>query len=136
MDVLNIDTVKREIVEARIAQIWKKDGFCHVKIKDKAVIDVDDVKELDNVVKRLMGERKSLIIADLSQIRYVTFEARKYRAIAEFSGHIGALALIIENPIAQVIGNFFIGINKPQFPVKLFHSKSNGVGWLRVHAQL
>ena len=127
---------KVNVIETRAAQVWKKEGICYVRIKNKSRVNLDDVMETDIVFEKFADGEKLLILADISQIRYVTFEARKYRATSPLNDQIMALVLIINNPVAKLIGNFFIGMNKPQFPVKLFNSKSDGVDWLRVHAQL
>ncbi|MDH5682649.1 MAG: hypothetical protein OEZ36_13750 [Spirochaetota bacterium] len=56
----------------------------------------------------------------------------------EFSFHTGFDAKICDNsktfgynsPISRVIGNFFLGLNRPLFPVKLFTEKNEASKWL------
>jgi hypothetical protein len=42
-----------------------------------------------------------------------------------------ASALIVKNPFQRILGNFFIGINKVQVPVKLFADETEARAWLR-----
>jgi hypothetical protein len=42
-----------------------------------------------------------------------------------------ATALIVDSPVGRIIGNFFIGMNKPGIPVKIFDSEDKAIQWLR-----
>jgi hypothetical protein len=43
------------------------------------------------------------------------------------------VALLVGSPVTRVIGNFFIGLNKPRWPVRLFRSESDALAWLGGH---
>ena len=40
-------------------------------------------------------------------------------------------ALVVGNPLSRALGSFFIGLNRPRVPTKLFDSVENGVQWLK-----
>ena len=42
-----------------------------------------------------------------------------------------AQALVIDSGPSRVMGNFFLGLNKPRFPTKLFTSEAKAEAWLR-----
>jgi hypothetical protein len=42
-----------------------------------------------------------------------------------------AVALVTSSPLSRVLGNFFLGFNKPQTPARLFASIDDAEVWLR-----
>lgn len=42
-----------------------------------------------------------------------------------------ALALIVKSSFSRVLANFFIGFNKPAYPIQLFNTEAEAVAWLR-----
>jgi hypothetical protein len=45
--------------------------------------------------------------------------------------NVSAFAIIIQSPLSRVIGNFFMGLNKPRVPARLFKSEKEAVKWLK-----
>jgi hypothetical protein len=41
-----------------------------------------------------------------------------------------AFAILIDSSVSRVVGNFFLGINKPAVPTKLFTNEKEAVKWL------
>ena len=46
-----------------------------------------------------------------------------------------AQAIIVDSPVSRLIGSFFLGLNKPPFPTKLFTSEADAVEWLKGYLQ-
>ena len=42
-----------------------------------------------------------------------------------------AVALLIGSPMSRVIGNFYLGFNRPQTPTRLFTDTDEAEAWLR-----
>ena len=68
---------------------------------------------------------------DITSIKSVSKESRDYFASAEGYKCITAAALLIDSSVNKIIGNFFLQINKPPIPTKLFNRKSDAVFWLQ-----
>jgi hypothetical protein len=58
--------------------------------------------------------------------------------VRDARGHLGgeegeryqaALALTVGSPVARVIGSFFMGLNKPRFPSRMFTSEAEASEW-------
>lgn len=41
------------------------------------------------------------------------------------------VAFVATNPMSRVIGNFFIGLNRPTIPTRLFGDEESAVAWLQ-----
>src|ERR1700756_4774181 len=40
-------------------------------------------------------------------------------------------SILIESPLSRIIGNFFMGLNKPSVPAKLFNNEQDAIAWLK-----
>ncbi len=40
-------------------------------------------------------------------------------------------ALVVGSPVSRVIGNFFVGLNRPTYPVAIFDDKELAAKWLQ-----
>ena len=41
-----------------------------------------------------------------------------------------AVALVVESPLSTVLGNFYLGFNRPETPTRLFTSVAEAEDWL------
>ena len=39
-------------------------------------------------------------------------------------------ALVVGSPVSRVIGNFFVGLNRPKYPLRLFDDQEFATAWL------
>ena len=104
----------------------------HVSPHPQSAANLEIMQEVHNTFKQLSQGEKHPALIDMTQVKTMDYESRKY--IAEKTGDvISAVALITNSPISRVIGNFFIGINKPNYPAKLFNNKEEALIWLQEH---
>lgn len=66
---------------------------------------------------------------DITTVKKITAEARNYLA-NEGNELVLASAILINSPITKMIGNFFIAVNKPKNPTRLFTNKEEALKWL------
>lgn len=70
------------------------------------------------------------ILIDIKNVTTVSKEARDFLASKEGCKGVTASAILINSAITSMVGNFFIKINKPLVPTKLFTDKSAAIKWL------
>jgi hypothetical protein len=44
---------------------------------------------------------------------------------------VSALALIASTPLSRVLGNFYLRVNKPLYPARLFDNEASALAWLQ-----
>lgn len=121
---------KEEII--RTGKIWLEgDGIVRFTYFPKVEVTLADAKKSIAVVLKISKGKTQPLFVDSRGIKSMEREARTYYAGEEAAKAVSACALLIGSPISRVIGNFFLGINKPKFPVKLFTSESEAIEWLR-----
>ena len=68
---------------------------------------------------------------NLYNVRSTTKDAREFLSTPEANVNIVAAAMLINSPVQRIMGNFFLAVNKPQIPLKLFTSTENAIEWLQ-----
>jgi hypothetical protein len=95
-------------------------------------VDLTAAKQI--VAKRLnfAGEKKHYVVLDMSNVRVVTAEAKKYMQAPDggLKNILGA-ALIASNPVSALIANIFIKTPK-DFQAKFFNNKHDAFDWIHI----
>ena len=128
MEFMSPDILEKR-VETKIANLFKdKDGIVRITLDHKDDMTIDDVKELGDAILRISGDNKAVIF--MKSVNY-KLPSRKVRAHPAEEGVIKALAYLVNNSVSKTAANFFIKINKPPFPFKLFTDEKEAITWLK-----
>jgi hypothetical protein len=121
----------KEVVRTKMAELWLDEkGILHIINQDGAKPDLDEAKAHIEATKKF-GSQKRPILVDITRVKSVSKEAREFYSGPKGAERTNGLAMIINSPVAKVIGNFLIGINKPIYPIKLFSSEDEAIDWLQ-----
>lgn len=108
-----------------------KEGIVFCKAHNNVLMNLEDAKENIEAVAQLAQGEKVLVIVDIRNSKGATKEGRRYFASERAAEVQKGCALIIDSPLSKLIGNFFIGMNKPAFPTKLFTNQEQALIWLK-----
>ena len=106
-------------------------GILHTDYYEGVEINLNDAKEEAKRAMYLNNEKKALQIIYLDKIKSVSMLAKQYYAGKESAKVWTAVALLAKSPLSRTIGNLFLKINKPSFPVKMFSDKEKAIEWLK-----
>lgn len=119
-------------VLTRTAKIWMgDDGILRNMMLPKAEITREDVQENYSSNEKLLNGQKVPILTDARYIKSIDQEARKLSAGEMVAAITIAIAVLVESPMSRMMGNFFLKINRPLYPVKLFTVDEDAVTWLK-----
>jgi hypothetical protein len=107
------------------------DGICRTVTKPHAEIDLESAKENSAAVTGFYESKKFPLLIDSRNIKSISHDARKHFSTNGRDTKINAMAIMVKSPLSRVIGNFFMGLNKPQVPARLFESETLAVEWLK-----
>lgn len=79
---------------------------------------------------KLYGDKDYPILVTVRNAKHITKEARDYLASADGCNKVKAGAILVDSVVMSVIANFFLHINKPLVPTKLFTNKESAIEWL------
>jgi len=108
----------------------EEDGIVRAKLKPHVDVDLTDAEEAVSAIASLCQGVRRPVLVDITEVKSMTRECRVYFAGPETAKVEAAAALLIRSPLTKAIGNFFMGLNKPLFPTRLFTSESEAIGWL------
>lgn len=118
------------VIESSKSFTWVEDGIIYIASKDKSYMDLEGARELTVAFKKLVSKPLPLLV-DLNTSAGQSAESRKYFVSdPTHVSFITALVLLVNNPVAKVIANVYLGINKSPVPTRIFSSLEEGVNWL------
>ena len=112
---------------------WNEDkqlviGECFAAIhsQEKAKENIDAQEQ----VRDRLGKEKTRVLIDMSLIKSISRDARMYYANERTASIQRATALLVDSPVSRVIANFFMGLNRPLSPSRMFTDRTQAIKWL------
>ena len=75
------------------------------------------------------GPKPTMVL--MPEMARVEREARAFFASDEYMRVCSQTALVVGSPVSRVIASFFVGLNRPKYPHKIFDDSELALGWLR-----
>jgi hypothetical protein len=108
-----------------------KDGIARTRVKPDTDITLEHAVENSKFVNSLYVDGKFPLLIDARGIKSMSYEARHHFSVRGRKTNTCAFGIIIGSAISRVLGNFYLGINKPTVPTKLFDKEAAAVEWLK-----
>lgn len=120
------------VLETRTERFWvHPDGYVVAEVKPNLVADLDDAVVNVAAVEVVAGRAPVPLLLDMrAHAAQATRECRAYFAGPEAAKVNLAVAMLVRSNISRILGNFFIGINKTPFPLRLFSEEVEAIAWL------
>jgi hypothetical protein len=77
--------------------------------------------------------QKRPILADLRGLASADRASRELAAGADVEAATLRLALLVDNPVTRVLGNFFLRVTTPGYPTQIFSDERQARAWLKEH---
>jgi hypothetical protein len=111
-------------------RMWlQPDGIVQMVWAPQVDIGLEDATAAIEAITELTGGRQSPLLVYLHDIGPQTRAAR--RELARRDDAVSAVALIVDTPLSRVLGNFFLAVNKPLYPTRLFDNEASALAWLQ-----
>ncbi len=107
------------------------DGICRTKTKPHAEITLKEAMENSIAVNSFYKDKKFPLLVDARDVKTMAKEARKHFSTNGRETKITCMAIMVRSPLSRVVGNFFMGLNKPIVPARLFDDEQDAVDWLK-----
>ena len=108
-----------------------KNNIMVVRLKEYADINLETMIEQHEAQKSLVGKDKYAVLVDGSKNSNPTPEAKKYMANHNPPNRMATAIVSNNNTATVIVGNFYIKMNKPVIPTKLFKSEDKAMQWLK-----
>ena len=119
-------------IKTKTSKVYLKEGILRVDYIDKAKISLPDAMETVEAQKEFIASPSKIpLLVDIRTISSIDSESRNYFIGEESQKIVTKAALWTKSAMSNMIGNFFIGLNKGPIPVKLFSDEDKAISWLR-----
>ena len=123
-----MQTKELQKIELKAYVTWiDEDNIVWTVVKEKANIDLEDAKENSIVVNGLIKSGKSPLIVDTRSLHSITKEARDHFSMKDRDTNVSSIAIIVGSALSRMVANFYLGINKPKVPVRLFNNDTSAI---------
>ena len=123
--------MERNTIETSVATISKvESGIARIIYKAEARVTITKARENVEAVAKGVGGVYSPVFIAIRPVSTIDRDSRQYFSGEEAGEVTSATALLVDSPISRVIGNFFIGVNRSEWPVRMFSGESEAMVWL------
>lgn len=117
-----------EIEEATITE--RADGIVYVHFKEGTEITVELQGKMLDIYSEICSEKKKPFLFSASEYVSIGKEARDNSIVLE-ALYPGLASAVVAPSIAyKLIANFYLLVNKPKSPYKVFSDEDSAVEWL------
>lgn len=110
-------------------------GILHTVIQEGMHVTLADANAHLQAGVELTNGAKHPVLVDVRKIKSMDRAARMHYAISGVERVELAVAILVGTPVAQVIGNFFMSINRAATPTSLFTDEEKALEWLRQYCE-
>lgn len=122
---------EKRITTKTAAMTLAEDGIVRVSSPPDVVDTLATARENARALEKLCHGKKCPVLVYVKTKRGEPQEVRRFYSDLSLTIPIAATALLVSSPVSRVIGSFYLGINKPHHPIKLFTSETEAVEWLK-----
>ncbi|MEO6901735.1 MAG: hypothetical protein ABI315_01110 [Bacteroidia bacterium] len=119
-------------IETTVALIsLDENGIVHVHYKSYALYDVAQQLENKEAIYQLVGTRATPFLITSGENVIFTKSARENALKIEPTSPVCASAIVIENLAYRLVAEFYIKIQKPKKPHKIFTNREKAYEWCK-----
>lgn len=122
--------MKKNLLETEYAKVWVENDVMIAVFKPKE-LTLDIARHC--VATRVAAANGEIypVLIDTRAVKSITKDARDYFASDEGAQKMKAAALLLDSFVGKIMGNFFLQINQPKVPIRIFNSEADAVKWLQ-----
>jgi hypothetical protein len=119
-------------IELRAQTVWlDAEGIVRVEVKPGADVTLADAHAVVDAIGKQCDQGRRPALINFTGLRGMERAARSYFAGPQTAKFQTAAALVVASPLARAVGNFFMGLNRPMIPTRMFPDVTSALVWLR-----
>jgi hypothetical protein len=108
-----------------------ENGIGQMHFKDGIILDVPEQMEHLNALIQITNGKKTPFIVTAGKHVNITPQARNNAIVIEDDSPVCATAVVVQNLAYRLIADFYMKINKPKTPYKVFTDQKAAFEWCR-----
>lgn len=123
-------SVKDSVNLEKAVLYWLGDDVLKIQFREHIDMDRDDIVRLQEPKARLAAGREYYMLIISPKFANVSKEAREYSATPEANVGAIAKAIVTRSLGLRLIVSFFISVNKPPIPHRIFGNEADALRWI------
>jgi len=130
MTITEPRTISEIIIEEAVISL-KSDGIIYVYINSNVEINLELQMRMYGLYHQITGGKLTPFLFKAGEAVSVTKEARDNALKIEETSPCKAMGVIANNIAYRLIANFYLKVNKPKRPYRIFSNEQEAVEWLK-----
>ena len=105
------------------------DEIVRIQIREKDVITQVEAAEMTEAIGKLSGGKEVFVLILAEALTQFDQSSREYSASPAGNIYTRADAFVVQNLGQRMIANFYMKINKPVKPSRMFNSEKDAIDW-------
>ena len=123
------DSSTGEQASTEMPKIFLDHGIFHINYGFKARVTKESLEYSVKTYRHLHGEVRVPGVLYGDRIIYVDYDAARYASSPDVVKLLESLAIVALTPLEKLLGQMFLQLHKPPYPVKLFHDHATAISW-------
>ena len=124
--------MKKNYFENDFAEFWVENDILFFIYKPGVKVYLNVAEQVVKDRVQLQNETAYPVFCDMRGVKDSDKPARDYLA-KEGSTLVTAVAVLIDSPVTKIMLNFYLNINRPQTPTRMFTDQSLALEFLEVY---
>jgi hypothetical protein len=125
-ELVLLQTIRFEKVSVSLTE----NGMYFIHIESDVEVTLSVVKQILKAMQDLQSVKKLPTIIMVDNFSLPSKETREFLAPKEASPFASAEAYVIKSTAQKLVGNFYLNVNKPERPTKMFTDLLKAIDWL------
>ena len=109
----------------------RTDGIVEVRGANSHTSTVEEAREVAEIISMLGNKKPVPVLRIAGKYSDIGSGVREFMASEESQKNLVADAIVIHSLAQRIIGNFYLQVNRPRKPTRLFTSIGEAERWLR-----
>ena len=121
-------TLRLEVGEISL----REEGIISARVAPNAKIALQDAKAFFNTIELLTNKEAHASVIDITSISRLDKDAREFMVnTCNEWGTTAAVAFVSNSIVSRLIGNLFLTVSRPNYPVRIFKDGAAAYSWAK-----
>ncbi|HQQ94659.1 MAG TPA: hypothetical protein PLQ93_08905 [Bacteroidia bacterium] len=120
-----------QVKDLSTTKVEYSDHIIYLRLKEDAEFTLENTLEQHQAQDELTKDQVYAVLVDARNHVSITKESREFMANYANPRRKATAILMNRNSAMLIMANFYMKVNKPRIPTKLFNTEEEAVRWLR-----
>lgn len=125
-----MDTINKLVELDFCKVVFYKAGFVELIFADDVLINEINSEQMTTTLADYLGDKKVPILQVLGKYMNFTKEAREFSVTEKGIKNVLVNAFVLDSLPHKILANFYLKMDKPPVPTKLFSTRDEALGWI------